>query len=435
MAPPVTLGVDARVTDTRRDPLTGLGSRDLIKQASLDAGQSGRRSVVLIDLDQFRAINDTYGHENGDLVLRVVGERLAAVAGEDHLAARLSADEFVVVTPLSRRPDIEALAVALYAAVREPLEIAGTDLHLDAGVGIAIANGELSLWDLISRAGASLHDLKHAGRLPKIVLYDDDAHGGILDTLALSLDLRAALTHDELLLHYQPIVDMASREAIGFEALVRWSHPERGMIPPLSFIPLAERSGLMPELGAWILEQACLEARAWQDRFDTPPVVTVNISIRQLEDPDFVARFCRILAHAGCQPQQIKIEVTESVLASELERFAPPLEALRRMGVGVLLDDFGTGYSSLGYVRELPLDGVKLDRIFTRDLTISAGAWTLARSIIALLNQLDLEIIAEGLETAAHLAQLRSLGCHTGQGYYFAKPLPQDQLRFGRLSS
>jgi diguanylate cyclase (GGDEF)-like protein len=428
-------GRDERIGARERDRLTGVGNRALLDRLALDTTQTGHLSVLIVDLDQFRAINDSYGHAIGDLVLREVAQRLSSVAGEGNLVARLASDEFAVVVTSRERSICQALACTVYDAIRVPLEVAGMTLFLDAGVGIALADGEQSLWQLVSRAGASIHDLKRSGRLPKIVLFDPATHGAILDTFALSLDLRAALTRDELVLHYQPIVEMATRRVMGFEALVRWSHPIRGTIPPLEFIPLVEDLGLMPEFGAWVLEEACREARSWSDQQEKPPFVTVNVSIRQLEDPDFTARFGLALAHSGCDPRQVKIEVTESVLASDVETVTPPLKALRAIGVGVLLDDFGTGYSSLGYVRELPLDGVKLDRIFTRDLTISAGAWTLARSVITLLSQLDLEIIAEGLETAAHLAQLRSLGCHVGQGYYFARPMPRGSLAFGEVSA
>lgn len=393
---------------------------------------AGQLSVLLVDLDHFKAVNDTYGHENGDEVLRVVGQRLRKAAGEAELVVRLSSDEFVIAVRTTDRAECERLAHQLHGAVVEPIELACGTLFIDGSIGIALADGERTLWQLISRAGASIYKVKRSGRLPKIAMFDPGAHGEILDTLALSLDLRAALTRKELVLHYQPIVDMASREAIGFEALIRWSHPTRGLIPPLRFIPLAEESGLMPELGRWVLEQACRQALAWQNR-PNAPYVSVNLSIRQLEDPDFVPRFRELLQRSGLPPHRLKVEVTESVLATDFDTVTPPLEELRRLGVGVLLDDFGTGYSSLGYVRELPLDGVKLDRIFTRDLTVSAGAWTLARSVVGLISQLGLEIIAEGLETAAHLAQLRSLGCHIGQGYYFARPAPPEELQFERL--
>ncbi len=423
----------AHARESLHDNLTGIGSRALLEVAADQAVAPASRSIVLIDIDQFKAVNDTYGHTNGDRVLRTVARRLASVAAGEHLLVRLSCDEFAVVIASADQSVCESVAQALYDAVRQPVQLSGSTLFLDAGVGIALAQGELTLWELVSRAGASIHTLKRSGRLPRIVVYDDKSHGEILDQLALSLELRAALKREELVVHYQPIVDMATRDAVGFEALVRWANPTRGMIPPLRFIPLAETAGLMPELGEWVLEQACTQARAWAEQFERLPYVSVNISIQQLEDPDFITRFRRALGSSGLEPSRLKIEITESVLAHGVDEVAPPLEMIRSMGVGVLLDDFGTGYSSLGYIRELPLDGVKLDRVFSRDLTDSAGAWALARSVVAMLGQLHLEIIAEGLETAAHLAQLRSLGCRLGQGYYFAHPKPADALQFERL--
>jgi diguanylate cyclase (GGDEF)-like protein len=414
------------------DALTGLASREALDGPATTPAE-GRCSVILIDLDQFRAINDTYGHANGDRVLREVGRRLRRVASA-HLPLRLASDEFAIVVSSAERAVCEELAAGVYAAIREPMTLDGSTLFLDAGIGIALAYGELTLWELVSRAGASIRPLKRSGRLPRIVVYEDEPHGEILDTLALSLDLRAALAREQLLLHYQPLVDMASRRAVGFEALVRWTHPARGVIAPLRFVPLAEAAGLMPELGEWVLTQACLQARAWEGQGEgEDPYVSVNISIRQLEDPDFIERFERALDVSGLAPERLKVEITESVLATGIAAVKPQLEGIRAMGVGILLDDFGTGYSSLGYIRELPIDGIKLDRVFTRDLTVSAGAWALARSIVTLIAQLDLEMIAEGLETAAHLAQLRSLGCQIGQGFYFARPQRADQLQFEKL--
>jgi Amt family ammonium transporter len=413
------------------DALTGLGNRlALDGLAYVRAG--ARRSLILIDLDGFKAINDTYGHANGDRVLREVGRRLRAVAAP-RLPIRLSGDEFAIVIESADRAVCEELAGAVQAAIRKPLSLEGSTLFPDAGIGIALAHGELTPWELVSRAGAALRPLKRSGRLPRIVVYDDAAHGEILDTLALSLDLRAALARDQLVLNYQPLVDMVTRRALGFEALVSWEHPLRGVIEPLRFVPLAEDAGLMSELGEWVLTQACSEARAWQRRQGEAPYVSVNISIRQIEDPEFIARFERALDASGLDPARLRIEVTESVLANGIAVVKPALEAVRAMGVGVLLDDFGTGYSSLGYIRELPLDGVKLDRVFTRDLTVSAGALALARAIATLLGQLGLEMIAEGLETAAQLAQLRSIGCQIGQGFYFAKPARADALQFEEL--
>jgi diguanylate cyclase (GGDEF)-like protein len=413
------------------DALTGLGNRAVLDHLAYSPA-TARRSVILIDLDQFKAVNDTYGHTDGDRVLREIGRRLQAAVGV-HTPLRLSGDEFAIVVDSDERTVCERLAAGVYEAIREPIELDGSTLFLEAGIGIALAHGELTLWELVSRAGASILPLKRSGRLPRIVVYEDAHHGEILDTLALSLDLRAALARDELVLHYQPLVDLATRRALGFEALVRWVHPIRGVIAPLRFVPLAEDTGLMSELGEWVLTQACTQARAWEGREGEAPYVSVNISPRQLEDPDFITRFERALGVSGLDPARLKIEITESVLAGGIAAVRPQLETIRAMGVGVLLDDFGTGYSSLGYIRELPLDGIKLDRVFTRDLTVSAGAWALARSIVTLIAQLELEMIAEGLETAAHLAQLRSLGCQVGQGFYFAKPTSSDRLRFEQL--
>lgn len=414
------------------DALTGLPGRLLLDSQACASTDEVQRSLILIDLDQFQAINDTYGHVNGDQVLREVGRRLREIAAP-HLPLRLSSDEFAVVVSSTERAACERLAAGIYEAIREPIEIDSSMLFLDAGIGIALAHGELTVWELVSRAGAAIRPLKRRGRMPRIVVYDDAAHGEILDTLALSLDLRAALMRDQLVLHYQPLVDMATRRALGFEALVRWHHPIRGLIPPLRFVPLAEETGLMSELGEWVLTQACLDARAWEDHPGEPLYVSVNISIRQLEDPGFIDRFTRALRRSGLHPSRLRVEITESVLANGVALVLPQLEAIREMGVAVLLDDFGTGYSSLGYIRELPLDGVKLDRIFTRDLEVSAGAWTLARAIVTMVGQLGLEMVAEGLETAAHLAQLRSLGCNIGQGHYFARPRPSDLLQFEEL--
>jgi diguanylate cyclase (GGDEF)-like protein len=413
------------------DALTGLGNRAVLDSMAY-ARPSDRHSVILVDLDQFKAVNDTYGHTDGDRVLREVGRRLQAVAAE-HMPLRLSGDEFALVVASDERDVCEAIAAGVYDAIREPIELDGSTLFLEAGIGIALAHGELTLWELVSRAGASILPLKRSGRLPRIVVYEDAHHGEILDTLALSLDLRAALARDQLVLHYQPLVDMATRKALGFEALVRWVHPIRGVIAPLRFVPLAEETGLMSELGEWVLTQACTQARAWEGRDGEAPYVSVNISTRQLEDPEFITRFERSLGASGLDPARLKVEITESVLAGGVAAVKPQLETIRAMGVGVLLDDFGTGYSSLAYIRDLPLDGIKLDRVFTRDLTVSAGAWALARAIVTLIAQLELEMIAEGLETAAHLAQLRSLGCHIGQGFYFAKPTSADRLRFEQL--
>lgn len=417
------------------DLLTGLADRDAFDRLSVASGPAWPRSVLLLDLDRFRAINDVHGCALGDRVLRAVAARMEAVCSgwpSVVLLARLAGDEFAVVLEGGERAACEALAEALRDAVREPIAVGGVQLLLDAGIGIALPHGELTIWELASRAGAALRPLKQTGKLPRTIVYEEAEHAQLLDRLALGLDLRTALAEDQVELDYQPIVDLGRRCVIGYEALVRWSHPERGRLGPLTFVPLAEEAGLIVELGEWVLTHACAEAVGWRGRGPAPaPFVTVNLSVRELDDPTFVARFRATLANSGLAPERLKVELTESVLAAGLDRVVPPLKALRQAGVGVLLDDFGTGYSSLQYIRELPLDGVKLDRVFASDLDVSAGAWTLTRAAVGMLGELGLEVIAEGVESAAQLAQLRSLGCRFGQGYYFARPLPGSRVSAG----
>ncbi len=420
------------VGDAAHDLLTGLPGPGLLDTAAASSHRDAPRSVILVDLDQFRAVNATHGHPGGDRVLCEVADRLRE-AGRPHQVARLGGDEFAIIVASADRSACLEIAADVREALRAPIRLDESELFLDAGFGVALAHGELTGWELLSRANASLRPFKQTGRPPRIVVYEEAAHGAILDTQALSLDLRGALPRNQLLLHYQPLVDLATRRAIGFEALVRWQHPVRGTVAPLRFVPLAEQRGLMPDLGEWVLRRACADARGWAERMDDPPFVSVNISIRQLEDPDFLIRFWRVLDRSGLDPKLLRVEVTESVLVDGIDCITPVLDAIRQMGVGVLLDDFGTGYSSLGYLRDLPLDGVKLDRVFIRDLTVSAEALALAGAVTTLLTQLGLEMIAEGLETAAHVAQLRSLGCHIGQGFYFAKPGPVEALQFEGL--
>jgi diguanylate cyclase (GGDEF)-like protein/PAS domain S-box-containing protein len=416
------------------DPLTGVWNRRRLEDVAADGPEPAGRSVVLIDLDQFKAVNDTYGHHVGDGVLRIVAERLKQVADDGAVLVRLGGDEFAAVLPTGDRSVAQALGTRVHDAIRRPMTVESVNLFINCSIGIATGSGDAPLSLLMTHADASMLHVKRGGTTRRVTVFDPAVHAGMLDALALSIDLRAALSRNELALHYEPIVDMPTRRPLGFEALLRWSHPEQGMIMPGAFIPLAEQSGLMPELGTWVLEQACAQAKAWQERFVDPPFVSVNLSIRQLEDPDFVCSFERTLQQIGLDPQQLTVEITESVFATDLDTVAAPLKTLRGLGVRVLLDDFGTGYSSLGYIRELPLDGVKLDRVFTRDLTVRDDAWTIARAIAGLLGKLGMSLIAEGLESAAHLAQLRSLGCSVGQGYYFARPHPAAELSFEGLT-
>jgi len=417
----------------QRDPLTGLANRGVL--TDLEAPRPGGPgcAVVLVDLDQMRAVNAIYGYRAGDTVLCTVARRLQAIVGIGDVLVRLGGDEFAVVVASGDRSIAEAIGHQAHDAIREPISVEGVSVFVGSTVGIAVGDCEEPLSRVLSRADAAILHVQRGGGARRVVRFDPEIHAHVVDTLALSIDLRAALSREELLLHYQPIVDMVTRRPLGFEALVRWTHPERGMVPPSTFIPLAEQTGLMPELGAWVLEEACRQAQSWQRQFVDAPYVSVNLSVRQLEDPDFADMFAGTLQAAGLAPELLTVEVTESAVATDLDTVVAPLDALRKQGVRVLLDDFGTGYSSLGYIRDLPLDGVKLDQAFTRDLTVSEDAWAIARAVVALLRKLGLSVIAEGIETASHLAQLRSLGCRVGQGYYFARPKAPDALRLDGL--
>jgi diguanylate cyclase (GGDEF)-like protein len=413
----------ARDDQRVRDGLTGLGNRARLAQIG-DERSNANRVLVVIDLDEFKGINDTLGHDTGDRVLATVADLLRAVAGDQAVLLRLGDDEFGALLRDADEAAGRELARRFLASLASGLEIDGHAIFVRASVAIASASaGEPLTWAL-RRADASMYRAKSASSVEKVSVFDPDRDGQILDEFALRSALRGALARDEFILHYQPIIEMETRHVVGFEALVRWQRPGLGLIGPSTFIPVAEQSGLMPEIGQWILEEACREANRWRPQHGEIPYVSVNLSVHQLQDADFASRFQSALESAGLPPERLIVELTETVLASDSDAIALPLEELRRLGVRVYVDDFGTGYSSLGYIRDLPLDGVKLDRAFTRDLTTSADAWALARSVVALFGDLKLAVTAEGIESAAQLAQLRSLGCVHAQGFYFARPGP-----------
>jgi diguanylate cyclase (GGDEF)-like protein len=410
------------------DLLTGLGNRVSLARTAGDGALDSGDVLVLIDLDDFKAINDTFGHAAGDRVLQTVAERLHQAVRPQDLVVRLGGDEFAVLLADANERVSRAVAARFLTTLEEPVEVDGQTIFVRASIGVAVAAAGEPLSAVLPHADASMYHAKSSGGVEHVSVFDSATHHPILDNLALASDLRGALARNELVLHYQPIVDMATRLTVGFEALVRWQHPKRGLVSPGTFIPLAEQGGLMPDIGQWILEQACREASSWRSRSATPPYVSVNLSVRQLQDPEFAARFNGTVDAAGLPYDRLVVEITETALATEDEAIHALLEALRRLGVRIYIDDFGTGYSSLGYIRHLPLDGVKLDQAFARDLTTSPEAWALAQAIIALLDNLSLALTAEGVETAAQLAQLRSLGCEFAQGYYFAHPQPPDAL-------
>ena len=410
-----------------RDRLTGLSNRVHLALLGEEEPQSGR-VLVVVDLDDFKGINGTFGHANGDRVLQAVADLFRAAAGSEDVLLRLGDDEFGA---LMRGADEEAgqgLARRFLTALESGLQINGFEIFVRASVAVAAAAPGEPLGSAMRRADASMYHAKSSGNGEKIAVFEPDRDRWVLDDFALATELRGALERDEFILHFQPILDMGTRRTVGFEALVRWLRPGLGLVPPAMFIPLAERGGLMPALGQWILEQACREARRWVLPDGDAPYISVNLSVHQLQDQRFLDRFRSALKASGLAPERLIVEVTETVMASQSDAISLPLQELRRLGVRVYVDDFGTGYSSLGCIRDLPLDGIKLDRAFIRDLTTSADALALARAIVALFHDLKLDLTAEGIESAAQLAQLRSLGCVHAQGYYFARPGPAHAI-------
>jgi diguanylate cyclase (GGDEF)-like protein len=419
--------VSANEARSPRDGLTGLGNRVRLAQIGDEARDSGR-VFVIIDLDGFKAINDTFGYAIGDRVLEGVADLLRRAAGSDDALVRLGDDEFAAVIRGGDEAAGRGLAGRFLASLEPGLEIDGYAIFIRASVAIAVAAAGEPLPSAMRQADASMSHAKSSANADKVSVFDPDRDRQVLDDFALGSELRGALVRHDFILHYQPIMDMGTRKTVGFEALVRWQRPGLGLVNPSAFIPLAEQGGLMPELGQWILEEACREASSWPVQGGTTPYISVNLSVHQLQDRHFADRFQTALQAAGLPPERLIVEVTETVMASESDAISLPLQELRRLGVRVYVDDFGTGYSSLSYLRDLPLDGVKLDRAFLRDLTTSADAWALARAIIALFRDLKLAVTAEGIESAAQLAQLRSLGCVHAQGFYFARPGPAHAI-------
>ena len=406
------------------DDLTGLLNRVGLLRRLLQVVASGAGvRVHLIDIDRFKDVNDTLGHPVGDALLIAVGRRLRTAAGGLDVA-RLGGDEFAVI---DGRGDGAGLVDRLLLAVGRPYSAAGRSIHLDASLGIAelpaiadgcLAGADQKAVDLLRDADSAMYAAKAEGGGAR--LFEDDLREAMLDRVALGRELRDALARDdELSLAYQPITDLTAGGVPHVEALARWTSPRRGVVPPGVFIPIAEASGLMPQLGRWVLRTACAQAAEWiRAGFDVS--VCVNISVQQAGD-DLVHDVAEVLRRTGLAPDRLMLEVTESLFVADSEASTGPLEAVRAAGVRIAIDDFGTGYSALGYLRRLPVDVLKVDRRFIADMD-GAGVAVLA-AIVKMAQALGLETVAEGIETQEQLGQLRELGCDLGQGFFLARPM------------
>ena len=418
------------------DSLTGLANRVLFGQAVsarlATTDQGGRSLVVLfLDLDDFKLVNDTMGHPVGDALLRAVGQRIAASLRPNDVAARLGGDEFAVV--LWDREDLAGARRAadrLLAAIDEPFVLESSVVSIHASIGIAAgASSRVTSDELMRNADVAMYVAKANGK-GRVVLFESDMATALTNRTEMTAALRRAIAGDELVLHFQPVFDLETGQIVGTEALVRWNHPERGLVEPLEFIPLAEQSNLILDLGLWVLRASLAQMAAW-DRLGEPFSswwMSVNVSPRQLEHPGFVDDVRRLLAASGMVPARLALEVTESGLIPNPEEASDKLQALRHLGIRLMIDDFGTGYSSLGYLQRFPVGALKIAREFVDVDPELPGAWGLAAAILAMARTLDLDVIAEGVEEEAQLRRLRELGCRYAQGFLLARPMPAGRL-------
>src|SRR5882724_5164888 len=412
------------------DSLTGLPNRvlldDRLEQALAHAERDGHSfAVAMFDLDRFKIVNDSFGHRAGDDLIKEVAHRIAGIARSTDTVGRLGGDEFLfIMDRLAKSEDAEHIARRAVAALRVPIRLGGVDIHTSSSIGIAVypADGK-NVETLIANADAAMYCAKQRGR-NNIQCYAAGMNSVTQDKVKLESDLHEALALRQFELHYQPKVDTATGGIHGVEALVRWRHPQRGVVPPGEFIPLAEACGLIDSIGAWVVREACRQARAWQLEGLPPLRVAVNLSAFQFRHGNLLQMIREALQAADLEPRFLEVEITESALMSDPEESVTILEALSRMGVVVSVDDFGTGYSSMSYLRRFPIDKLKIDRGFIAELMSRADDASIVTAIVSLAHSLRLKVVAEGVETTEQLDLLKSLGCDQYQGFCFSPAVP-----------
>ena len=445
--PPLFYGVFLDVTDRKRmeaelerlalyDPLTGLPNRalfsDRLRHAIERRGRAQSTAVYFLDVDRFKRINDSLGHSAGDDVLREVAARVERTLRPEDTVARFGGDEFTVLCE-SVGGVLEAVGVAdrLQREIAQPLRAGGAELRLSASIGIAIAEpGEdVDVSRLVEDADAAMYRAKERGGA-RTELFDMAMRERAVDALSIEQELSHGLDRGELRLFYQPLVSLDSGDMVGAEALIRWEHPERGLLSPDKFLPVAEESGLIVQVGAWAVGEACRRLRDW-DRLSGGPSafsLAVNLSARELTHPDVVATVLNAVRRSALDPSRITIEVTESTAMADRDSGFRALRELSAAGVRIAIDDFGTGYSSLDHLREMPADILKIDRSFVAGMAANSPDSALVAAAIAMGRALEMEVVAEGIETSEQVADLRELGCPLGQGFHFARPLPPEEL-------
>lgn len=419
------------------DHLTGLpnrmyGTRHLSEVIDAARSQNRRVGLLFIDLDNFKEVNDTLGHSAGDLLLKMVASRLRSLAQPDDMVARLGGDEFTIITPLGAADLRQTqLAEQVLAVFQQPFTLNNQQIHVTASIGLSIypENGH-SAELLLRNADSAMYRAKGDGK-NGYSLYNRAMTDEVVNRLATVEAMREALEQEQFVLFFQPQIDTCNGQVIGAEALIRWAHPQRGIIAPGQFIGVAESSGQIAAIGEWVLREACRNIVSWRDAGVELPRISINISGHQMRDGKLVETLTTILRSTGCPASSLELEITESVLMDNPEAANHLLSALQSLGCRIAIDDFGTGYSSLSYLKRLPIDKLKIDRSFIDELHLDGHDQAITRAIIALAQSLRLEVIAEGVENIEQLNRLRELGCHQVQGYHFSRPLPEpDFLQF-----
>ncbi len=416
------------------DPLTQLPNRDLFINRLERSIRKARRAnthigLLFIDLDHFKEINDSFGHFVGDQILQSVARHLEEHTRADDTVARLGGDEFtVIIDELDDFQNIGIFGQKLIDSFNKPFSAGKLQFTLNTSIGISLYPEDgTNPATLLRNADAAMYRAKAEGR-SNFQFYTADMTERAKARVHIESELRVALEEKQFVLHFQPQINIETNQVIGAEALIRWHHPEKGLVPPLEFIPIAEKTGQIVAIGKWVLETACTKLALWQQQGIYPGKISVNLSQRQISRPAFVDMIRDVLQKTQCDPNCLELEITESLLISNPERIERELQELRDLGFSIAIDDFGTGYSSLGYLKKFPINRLKIDRTFIRDIPEDSNDQAISRAIIALSSSLDLEVIAEGVENDAQKQFLRENGCLMAQGFYYSKPLPEQEF-------
>jgi diguanylate cyclase (GGDEF)-like protein len=430
--------VQRRVADLAHlafhDPLSNLPNRALYLQRlgrALERARPDSLAVLFLDLDNFKFVNDSLGHDAGDRLLIQVAARLQACLRPGDTLARLGGDEFTILLHnVHGIRDAVRVMERIMAQLRTPIQLGTRQVFVTTSAGIAMNEARtLGPEDLLRAADIAMYRAKTNGKA-RYALFDSTMAAPAVERLELESDLHQALARGELRLHYQPIVELSTGRVREVEALLRWEHPRRGLVPPDAFIPLAEETGLILPIGQWVLEEACRQARSWRQQFPNraPLMMGVNVSARQLQQPDLPTLVTTVLRNTTLRPDDLKLEITESIAMHDAESTIQTLRELAHLGVQLAIDDFGTGYSSLAYLNQFPINVIKIDRSFVAQLGERGENGTVVRGIVALAQALELRVTAEGIETGQQAEQLRALGCEFGQGYYYGRPEPPETI-------